>query len=37
VRHQARDVVALMAFSALSSSAVAACFVMLPHLSRVGR
>jgi hypothetical protein len=37
VRHQARDAVALMAFSAASSSAVAAGFLLLSHLSTAGR
>jgi hypothetical protein len=37
VRHQARDVMALMAFSATSSIAVAAGFVLLAHLSHAGR
>jgi predicted oxidoreductase len=37
VRHQARDVVALMAFSAASSTAVAVGFLLVAHLSRAGR
>jgi hypothetical protein len=37
VRHQARDIVMLMAFSAAASSGVAACFLVLSHLSRAGR
>jgi hypothetical protein len=37
VRHQARDVVVLMAFSAASSTAVSAAFLLLAHLSRAGR
>ena len=37
VRHQARDVVVMMAFSAASSIAVAAGFVLLAHLSHSGR
>ena len=37
IRHQARDVVALMAFSATASVAVAAGFLLLAHLSRSGR
>ena len=37
VRHQARDVVVLMAFSASSSVAVAAGFLVLAHLSHAGR
>jgi hypothetical protein len=37
VRHQARDIVVMMAFSATSSVAVAAGFVLLAHLSRAGR
>ena len=37
VRHQARDVVLLMAFSATASSAVAAGLLLLAHLSQAGR
>ncbi|MBO0846045.1 MAG: hypothetical protein J2P22_11590 [Nocardioides sp.] len=37
LRHQARDVVVLMAFSATASSAVAAALLLLAHLSRAGR
>ena len=37
VREQARDVVALMAFSAASSVGVAAAFVLLTHLVGAGR
>jgi hypothetical protein len=37
VRHQARDVVALMVFSASTSVAVAAGFLLLAHLSTAGR
>jgi len=37
VRHQARDVVALMLFSATSSTVVAAGLLLLAHLSRAGR
>jgi hypothetical protein len=37
VRHQARDVVALMAFSAAASITVAAGFLLLAHLSHTGR
>jgi hypothetical protein len=37
VRQQARDVVALMAFSATASVAVAAGFLVLAHLSHAGR
>jgi hypothetical protein len=37
VRHQARDVVVLMAFSASSSVVVAAGFLVLAHLSHAGR
>ncbi len=37
VRHQARDVVAVMAFSAVSSTALAAAFLLLAHLNPVGR
>jgi hypothetical protein len=37
VRHQARDAVALMAFSAVSSATVAGGFLLLPHLSTAGR
>jgi hypothetical protein len=37
VRHQARDVVLLMAFSAAASSTVAAGLLLLAHLSRAGR
>ena len=33
VRHQARDVVALMAFSAATSTALAAGLLLLAHLS----
>jgi hypothetical protein len=33
VRHQARDVVALMAFSATTSTALAAAFLLLAQLS----
>jgi len=37
VRHQARDVAVMMAFSAASSVAVAAGLVLLAHLSYSGR
>ena len=37
VRHQARDVLVLMAFSAASSTAVAAGLMLLAHLARTGR
>jgi hypothetical protein len=37
VRHQARDAVALMMFSAATSTAVAGAFVLLTHLSPAGR
>ena len=37
VRHQARDAVALMAFSAASSAAVAAGLLLLADLSTAGR
>jgi len=37
VRHQARDAVALMVFSAASSTAVAAGLLLLGHLSTTGR
>jgi hypothetical protein len=37
VRHQARDVVVMMAFSATTSVAVALGFVVLAHLSHAGR
>ena len=37
VRHQARDVVLLMGFSAAASTAVAAGLLLLAHLSRAGR
>jgi len=37
VRHQARDAVALMVFSAASSTVVAAGLLLLAHLSRAGR
>jgi hypothetical protein len=37
VRHQARDVVLLMAFSATTSVAVAAGFLLLAHVARAGR
>jgi hypothetical protein len=37
VRHQARDVMVLMAFSATSSTAVATGFLLLAHLSSAGR
>jgi hypothetical protein len=37
VRHQARDAVALMAFSATSSVAVAVGFLLLAHLAHTGR
>jgi len=37
VRHQARDAVALMVFSAISSTVVAAGLLLLAHLSRAGR
>jgi hypothetical protein len=37
VRHQARDVVLLMAFSAVTSSTLAAGLLLLAHLSRTGR
>jgi len=36
VRHQARDVAMMMAFSAASSVAVAAGFLLLAHLSPAG-
>jgi hypothetical protein len=34
VRHQARDAVALMAFSAVTSAALATALVVLTHLGR---
>jgi len=37
VRHQARDAVVLMAFSATSSTVVAAGLLLLAHLARAGR
>jgi hypothetical protein len=37
VRHQAREVVALMAFSASASVAVAVGILLLAHLGRAGR
>jgi hypothetical protein len=37
VRDQARDVVVLMAFSAVVSTAVAAALLLLTHLARAGR
>jgi hypothetical protein len=37
VRHQARDVVLLMGFSAAVSSAVAAGLLLLAHLAQAGR
>jgi hypothetical protein len=37
VRHQARDVVVLMAFSASTSVAVAVGILLLAHLGRAGR
>ncbi|HEX3221914.1 MAG TPA: hypothetical protein VHR35_05040 [Nocardioides sp.] len=37
VRHQARDAVVLMAFSAASSVAVATGLLLLAQLSRAGR
>ncbi|HET8665271.1 MAG TPA: hypothetical protein VFM08_13225 [Nocardioides sp.] len=37
VRHQARDAVALMAFSATTSVAVAVGFLLLAHLAHSGR
>jgi hypothetical protein len=37
VRHQARDAVALMVFSATSSTIVAAGLLLLAHLSQAGR
>jgi hypothetical protein len=37
VRHQARDAVALMVFSATSSVVVAAGLLLLAHLARAGR
>jgi hypothetical protein len=37
VRHQARDALALMAFSAASSTAVAAGLLLIGHLSTAGR
>jgi len=37
VRHQARDVVALMAFSATTSVAVAVGLLLLAHLAPAGR
>jgi hypothetical protein len=37
VRHQARDAVALMLFSAASSTVVAAGLLLLAHLVRAGR
>ena len=37
VRHQARDAVVVMAFSATSSVAVAVGFLLLAHLAHTGR
>jgi hypothetical protein len=37
VRHQARDAVALMAFSAAASTAVAGALLLLTQLSPAGR
>jgi len=37
VRHQARDAVVLMAFSASASTVVAAALLLLAHLARAGR
>jgi hypothetical protein len=37
VRHQARDVVVLMAFSAVASTSVAAALLLVAQLSRTGR
>jgi hypothetical protein len=37
VRHLARDAVALMAFSATASTAVAAAFLLVTQLSATGR
>jgi len=37
VRHQARDAVALMVFSATSSTVVAVGLLLLAHLARAGR
>jgi hypothetical protein len=37
VRHQARDAVALMIFSATSSTLVAVGLLLLAHLARAGR
>jgi hypothetical protein len=37
VRDQARDAVALMLFSAVSSTVVASGLLLLAHLSRAGR
>ncbi|HEY2880239.1 hypothetical protein [Nocardioides sp.] len=37
VRHQARDVIVMMAFSATTSMAVAAGFLLLAHVSSAGR
>jgi hypothetical protein len=37
VRHQARDVALLMAFSAGTSMALAVGFLLLAHLGRAGR
>jgi len=37
VRHQARDAVVVMAFSASSSVAVAVGFLLLAHLAHTGR
>jgi hypothetical protein len=37
VRHQVRDVVLLMAFSATTSVTVALGFLLLAHLGRAGR
>jgi hypothetical protein len=37
VRHQARDVVVLMAFSAVASMSVAATLLLVAQLSRTGR
>jgi hypothetical protein len=37
VRQQARDAVALMAFSAITSTALATGLLVLTHLSRAGR
>ncbi|MGC4112426.1 MAG: hypothetical protein QM747_18795 [Nocardioides sp.] len=37
VRHQARDAVVVMVFSASASTAVAGAFLLLGQLSRTGR